>query len=70
MVAKVVFLGLNWAESQSRRSSGILDMPTWPRWAAAGSGLTAVNQWKTVLFPEPAKPAMPTFMTDLLSRRD
>src|SRR5262249_51033242 len=35
---------------------------TWPRWLAAGSGLTPVSQWNTVLLPEPAKPAMPIFM--------
>src|SRR5262249_30772905 len=62
MVAWVVFFGLKWAESQSRRSSGTLAIAIWPRWLAAGSGLIPVSQWKTVLLPVPAKPAMPTFM--------
>ena len=62
MTAGVVFFGLNCAESQFNRSSGSLAMPTWPRWLAAGSGLTLVSQRKTVLLPEPAKPTMPTFM--------
>src|SRR2546423_464085 len=68
MVAGVVFLGRNWDDSQSRRSSGIRAMPTWPRRLAAGSGLTPVNQRKTVLLPDPAKPAMPTFMVQVDSR--
>src|SRR5436190_12127590 len=36
--------------------------PVWPVWTLAGSGRTPVSQWKTVLLPEPAKPAMPTFI--------
>ena len=37
-------------------------MPTWPCWLLAGSGLAPVSHWKTVLLPDPAKPAMPTFI--------
>src|SRR5262249_57652630 len=67
IVAGVVFFGLNSWDSQSSRSSGSLAMPTCPRCPAAGSGLTPVSQWNTVLLPEPEKPAMPTFM-GLVSR--
>src|SRR5262249_14674562 len=37
-------------------------LPLWPVCTLAGSGLTPVSHWNTVLLPEPAKPAMPTFM--------
>src|SRR5882724_9566907 len=62
MAAGVVFFGLNFLESQSRRGSGILALPVWPTWILAGSGFAPVSHWKTLLFPEPEKPTRPTFM--------
>ena len=62
MEAGVVFLGLNLADNQSSRSSGILALPDCPCWARPGSGFTPVSQWNTVLLPEPANPARPIFI--------
>ncbi len=53
MAAAVVFLGLNFFDSQSRRGSAILALPVCPTWIFAGSGLAPVSHWKMVLFPEP-----------------
>jgi len=41
---------------------GTAGLPTWPCWEREGSGASPVSQWKTVVFPEPEKPAMPIFM--------
>src|SRR5947209_8701322 len=60
--AGVVFFGLKCVDSQSRRGSAIAGLPTWPCWLRDASGATPVSQWKTVLLPDPEKPAMPTRM--------
>src|SRR5262249_49341508 len=61
--AGLVLLGLKYADSQSRRSSGILASPTCPpRCTAAGSGFLPVSHWNTVVLPLPAKPTRPTFI--------
>src|SRR5262245_48358899 len=59
----VPFLGLKWAPSLSRRSSGTSAMAIWPCCTLAGSGAVSVSHWNTVLLPDAANPTSPTFIS-------
>src|SRR5262245_55645746 len=60
--AGVVFFGLNFFDSQSRRASGALATPVWACCALPGSGRAPVGHWETVLLADAANPPRPTFI--------